>query len=208
MHIEPTADHRIEAAGAAGFDQPHAITSTRRAGTCIHIASLPGPHGIGEIGRDARAFVDALADAGLSVWQFLPTGPTAYGDSPYQPLSAYAGNPMLVELRDLVDSGLLASTDIAPLESLPVESVDYGALIERKTELLAQAAARFFDGEAAELAADYAAFVAEHDTEWLHDYALFRTLKALHGQRPWPEWDTPYRRREPPRRAGSRDRTV
>ncbi|MEL7373391.1 MAG: 4-alpha-glucanotransferase, partial [Pseudomonadota bacterium] len=74
----------------------------------MHITSLPGPHGIGEIGRDAHAFIDALAEAGLSVWQFLPTGPTAYGDSPYQPLSAYAGNPMLIELRELVELGLLA----------------------------------------------------------------------------------------------------
>ena len=56
--------------------------AVRQAGVGMHIASLPGPHGIGEIGRDARAFIDCLRDMNLAVWQFLPTGPTAYGDSP------------------------------------------------------------------------------------------------------------------------------
>ena len=73
------------------------LTEARKAGICMHITSLPGPHGIGEIGRDAHAFIEAIAAAGLEVWQLLPTGPTAYGDSPYQPLSSRAGNPMLIE---------------------------------------------------------------------------------------------------------------
>jgi len=58
----------------------------RQAGVCLHMTSLPGPYGIGEIGGHARQFVDTMRDMQLGVWQFLPTGPTAYGDSPYQPL--------------------------------------------------------------------------------------------------------------------------
>ena len=66
--------------------KPHTLPGNRQAGVCLHIASLPGPYGIGEIGAEARAFVDKMRDMQLGVWQFLPTGPTAYGDSPYQPL--------------------------------------------------------------------------------------------------------------------------
>ncbi|MDH3352727.1 MAG: 4-alpha-glucanotransferase, partial [Gammaproteobacteria bacterium] len=63
------------------------LPRSRQAGVCLHITSLPGPYGIGEIGKEARQFVDTMRDMQLCVWQFLPTGPTAYGDSPYQPLS-------------------------------------------------------------------------------------------------------------------------
>ncbi|MDH3984012.1 MAG: 4-alpha-glucanotransferase, partial [Gammaproteobacteria bacterium] len=70
----------------------------RRGGVCLHLTSLPGPYGIGELGAAARAFVDTLAAMQLSVWQFLPVGPTAYGDSPYQPLSTFAGNEMLIDI--------------------------------------------------------------------------------------------------------------
>ena len=66
----------------------------RKAVVAMHITSLPGEHGIGDIADCAMTFVDQLVEMDLGVWQILPTGPTAYGDSPYQPLSAFAGNPM------------------------------------------------------------------------------------------------------------------
>jgi len=72
---------------------------------CLHITSLPGPYGIGEIGQSARDFIDAMGKMRLGVWQFLPVGPTAYGDSPYQPLSTFAGNEMLIDVRDLIQKG-------------------------------------------------------------------------------------------------------
>ena len=62
----------------------------------MHITSLPGPYGIGEIGPHAYRFIDTLRQMDIGVWQFLPTGPTAYGDSPYQPLSSFAGNEMFI----------------------------------------------------------------------------------------------------------------
>ena len=79
----------------------------------MHLTSLPGPYGIGEIGRHARAFIDRLRDMQLTVWQFLPTGPTAYGDSPYQPLSTFAGNEMLIDVADLIEKGLLAEEEVS-----------------------------------------------------------------------------------------------
>jgi 4-alpha-glucanotransferase len=74
------------------------LSQWRLAGVCLHLTSLPGPYGIGEIGAAARSFIDTMRAMELSVWQFLPLGPTAYGDSPYQPLSTFAGNEMLVDI--------------------------------------------------------------------------------------------------------------
>ena len=152
----------------------------------MHLTSLPGPYGIGEIGRHARAFIDRLRDMQLTVWQFLPTGPTAYGDSPYQPLSTFAGNEMLIDVADLIEKGLLAEEEVSELTTLPGRYVDYGALIPVKNRLLRTAAARFEDSASPEMKAVYGRFLAEHDAQWLHDYALFRILKTRHGERPWP----------------------
>ena len=85
----------------------------------MHLTSLPGPYGIGEIGRHARAFIDRLLDMNLMVWQFLPTGPTAYGDSPYQPLSTFAGNEMLIDIDDLIGKGFLTDDEVGELTTLP-----------------------------------------------------------------------------------------
>ena len=163
----------------------------------MHITSLPGPYGIGEIGAHARAFVDRLREMKIAVWQFLPTGPTAYGDSPYQPLSSFAGNEMLVDIDDLIERGLLTAEDVGELTTLPERYVDYGALIPIKSALLNKAAERFKGRADDETMSDYDAFLEEHDDRWLHDYAVFRILKSRHGERPWPEWQPEYVHREP-----------
>jgi 4-alpha-glucanotransferase len=168
----------------------------RQAGICLHITSLPGPYGIGEIGQYARQFVDAMCDMQLGVWQFLPTGPTAYGDSPYQPLSTFAGNELLIDVGDLIEKRFLSSDETAELTGLPSDFVDYGALIPIKTRILQLAAGRFRERTDAALKADFDEFVAEHDQSWLHDYALFRILKSDHGERPWPEWEPRYVHRD------------
>lgn len=173
------------------------LPAGRKAGVCLHVTSLPGPHGIGEIGADARRFIDTMVAMDLSVWQFLPTGPTAYGDSPYQPLSTFAGNELLIDTGELVEQGLLRKREIAALESLPASHVDYGALISAKLPLLRRAAARFAATADSTLKAERDAFIEQHDGLWLHDYALFRILKTRHGELPWPAWETRYLRREP-----------
>ena len=169
----------------------------RQAGVCLHITSLPGPYGIGEIGRQARGFVDTLNRMDLGVWQFLPTGPTAYGDSPYQPLSTFAGNELLIDVGDLVDAGFLAKKEARELTALPRQHVDYGTLIPIKNRLLRIAAGRFEERADAALKAACDEFVQANDRRWLHDYALYRILKTEHGERPWPEWSPEYVHREP-----------
>ena len=173
------------------------VSRGRQAGVGLHISSLPGSHGIGDIADSSLAFLDTLDGMGLGVWQFLPTGPTAYGDSPYQPLSAFAGNAMLVGLTPLVQMALLDAGDIEPLQGLPRDFVDFGRLIPAKRALLAKAAQRFMVRTPNGLRADYENFLHRHGGHWLDDYALFRVLKTLHGERPWPEWDRDFVHREP-----------
>jgi len=169
----------------------------RQAGVCLHMTSLPGRYGIGEIGAEARRFVDLMLAMQLGVWQFLPTGPTAYGDSPYQPLSTFAGNELLIDIDGLISLGLLDQDEVSELTALPQTYVDYGALIPIKNRLLRLAAGRFEARADAKLMSACDEFVEAHDAKWLHDYALFRYLKTQHGERPWPEWEAKYVHREP-----------
>ena len=167
----------------------------RRAGVIMHLSSLPGDHGIGDIGESAHAFVDALADMDVAVWQFLPLGPTAYGDSPYQPLSAFAGNANLIGLHQLVELGLLHEPELSSLSQLPREYCDYGHLIPAKRELLREASRRLMKRRGGSLMAEFEEFL-HRESSWLHDYALFRVLKSLHNERPWPEWDPSFVHRD------------
>jgi len=177
-------------------DSANILPPGRQAGVCLHITALPGPYGIGEIGISARNFIDAMTEMQLGVWQFLPTGPTAYGDSPYQPLSTFAGNELLIDIRDLIDKGLLDGEEAGELSGLPSEYVDYGALIPIKNRLLRLAARRFEERASPELKAACDEFVLQNNELWLHDYALYRILKTRHGERPWPEWAPEYVHRE------------
>ena len=168
----------------------------RRAGVCMHISSLPGAHGIGDIADSARTFVDQLVAMDVAVWQFLPLGPTAYGDSPYQPLSAFAGNANLIGLNPLIRAGLLRPDELSNLEGLPRDYCDYGRLIPAKRALLLEAASRLSARAGNGLAAAYEEF-RHRNQHWLDDYALFRVLKTAHGERPWPEWRKEYVHRKP-----------
>ena len=169
----------------------------RQAGVGVHISSLPGDHGVGDIADSALSFLDKLVEMEIGVWQYLPTGPTAYGDSPYQPLSAFAGNAMLIGLQPLVRAGLLEERDLDELCKLPDDHVDYGRLIPIKRGVLKKAAQNFHGQPDHPLRPEYEDFLQQHAEHWLDDYALFRVLKTLHGERPWPEWDKAFVRRDP-----------
>jgi 4-alpha-glucanotransferase len=168
----------------------------RRAGVSLHLTSLPGPYGIGEIGAAAHNFVDTMRAMELSVWQFLPLGPTAYGDSPYQPLSTFAGNEMLVDIGDLAEFGLLGDDEVAELTTRPDRYVDYGLLIPIKNRLLNLAASRFDSVVSDKILDDFKGFLERNNDDWLHDYAVFRILKSKHGERPWPEWQPQFVHRD------------
>ncbi|MBZ0299383.1 MAG: 4-alpha-glucanotransferase [Anaerolineae bacterium] len=159
----------------------------RSAGVLLHPTSLPGRYGIGDLGEHAYRFVDWLNQTGQTIWQILPLGPTSYGDSPYQTLSAFAGNPNLISLDTLVNEGWLTAADLADVPDFPVERVDYGWIIPWHDEKLTLAYQRFSAKGTPEQKAAYAAWSAEH-AHWLDDFALFAALKDSHGGRPWVEW--------------------
>ncbi len=156
----------------------------RKSGILLHPTSLPGPGGIGSLGKDARRFVDFLREAGQSLWQVLPLGPTSWGNSPYMCYSAFAGNPLLIDLRVLVDEGDLKRADLR--EDLPTERVDYRRVLEYKTAALRRAAAHFFSTAEPGRMADFHRFC---DTSpWLHDFALFMALKEKYKGARWCDW--------------------
>ncbi len=168
----------------------------RRSGILLHPTSLPGPSGIGDLGDAAYRFVDTLAAAGQSYWQVLPLSPTGYADSPYQGLSAFAGNPMLISPEALVAAGHLLPADLADPPPFPCQRVDYGSAIRYKTALLDRAFARF---QAHALAGEREAFArfSSEQAQWLDDFALFMALKGAHALRPWYEWEPEVATRQP-----------
>lgn len=181
------------------------LQAERLGGILLHPTSLPGPHGIGDLGPPAEDWVDWLAESGCGVWQVLPLGPTGYGDSPYQCLSAFAGNPLLISLERLVEDGLLEGPDLEALPAGPPERVEYGQVIPARMAALAQAAARFRAGAARSLRPGFEAFCARQ-AHWLDEFALFAALKEAHGGAPWTRWDPALLRREPGALARARAR--
>src|SRR5215472_3853528 len=106
----------------------------RSSGVLLHPTSLPGPFGIGDLGPEARRFVDFLADAGQTLWQVLPLGPTGYGDSPYQCFSALAGNPLLISPELLAQEGWLTDAELR-WPDFPVDRVSFEDVIPWKMPL-------------------------------------------------------------------------
>jgi 4-alpha-glucanotransferase len=159
----------------------------RRSGLLLHPTSLGGSFGIGDLGPGAIAFVEFLAAAGQAVWQVLPLGPTGYGDSPYQSLGAFAGNPLLVSPELLAEDGLLTAAELVEARDTGHGAVDYGALIPRREALLRQVSDRFAGRADPHLRRDLEAYRAEQ-AAWLPDLALFLALKAAHRRAPWPAW--------------------
>jgi 4-alpha-glucanotransferase len=159
----------------------------RSSGILLHPTSLPGRYGIGDLGEWAYRFVDYLDAVGQSIWQVLPLGPTSYGDSPYQCLSAFAGNPILISLDSLVGIGWLTADDVAQVPDFPAHYVDFGPVIEYHNRLLARAYAAFRASASADHQAVFARWCAE-ERHWLDDYALFAAIKNDQAGRPWVEW--------------------
>jgi 4-alpha-glucanotransferase len=172
------------------------VTGARTSGILLHPTSLPGPHGIGDLGPAAYRFLDYLVAAGQGLWQVLPLGPTGYGDSPYQALSAFAGNPRLVSLERLVDGGLLQGRDLDGAPAFAPREADYAAALAFKAPRLGAAFEAFRRDADAESRGSFEEF-CRHEAAWLDDFALFVAVKAAHGQRAWTEWEEPIRARRP-----------
>jgi 4-alpha-glucanotransferase len=168
----------------------------RAGGILLHPTCLPGPYGIGDLGPAARRWIEWLAGSGCRLWQVLPLGPIGYGNSPYQGLSAFAGNHLLISPELLVAEGLISQAEIARPPDFPGGSVDYALVTSWKEGLLASAAKAYFRGAAPYLRDAFSRFCQVNEN-WLDDYALYRVSKRKHEGRPWSSWEAPLARREP-----------
>ena len=155
----------------------------RSSGILMHISSLPGPYGIGTMGKRAFDFVDFLSSSGQSIWQILPLNPTGYGDSPYQSCSTFAGNHYLIDLDALVEEGLLEKAELDQIVWCQRETkVDFGIQYNNRLRVLRIAYERFHDDQALE------SFCREN-RGWLEDFALFMALKDRFSGKPWYQWE-------------------
>jgi 4-alpha-glucanotransferase len=180
----------------------------RASGVLLHVTSLPGPHGSGDLGPQAYGFVDLLAHAGVRWWQVLPLNPPGGGASPYQATSVFAGNPLLVALEPLIERGWLRAHEVA--EALPPDAsdgrrVDFARVARFRDALLRHAHARMLaEGNEGD-AADLQAFSAREQS-WLEDYLIFTAQKRAQGDAPWFDFPEPLRRRDPDALATARSR--
>ena len=166
--------------------------ASRSSGLLLHVTSLPGPYGIGDLGPEAYRFVDLLAEAGQTMWQLLPLTPTGLGHSPYASPSTFAGNPLLISPEALVEEGWLTADDLDQ-PALPADRVDFERVASLKRGLLRQA---FERARESGFPADYHAFCEQH-ADWLDDYALFAALRDHYDGAAWPEWSPALARRVP-----------
>jgi len=172
------------------------VTFPRRSGILLHVSSLPAAHGVGDLGDSAFEFIEFLAGSGQKIWQVLPLNPTGYGDSPYQCFSAFAGNPLFIDLEALRKEGLLSASDLSHAPNFPVEQVEYDRVTAFKEKLLHKAAAAFFAGTTETDRHDFDIF-CEKRREWLEDYALFMASKKVHKDVAWVHWEAGIRQRDP-----------
>lgn len=170
----------------------------RSSGILLHPTSLPGRFGIGEIGPEAHRWLEAMHRMGQKLWQMLPLGPTGFGASPYQSLSSFAGNPLMISFDSLLNDGVLKPQDLAMIPGFPENKVNFMAAEEVRSAFLKLACQRFINQCSASplLQRAFEAF-CEREAEWLDDYALFIAIKDENGGRPWNEWPHELALRQP-----------
>ena len=162
----------------------------RSSGILMPVFSLPSKYGMGTFGKQAYEFIDFLKEAGQTYWQMLPIGPTSYGDSPYQCLSSFAGNPYFIDLDLLLSDGLITASDLKDLYC-KTDKIDYEQLYNTRIPLLKKAARAGLkkDGDKAEQ-------FAKDNAQWVYDFALYTALKEHFGMKAWYEWPADARKRE------------
>ncbi len=161
--------------------------NNRKSGILMHITSLPSEYGIGTLGTEARKFIDYLHSTHQTLWQVLPLTPTSFGDSPYQGSSAFAGNPLLIDIEKLIDEELLTANEAEILKEKNNGAVDFGKLIPLKEKILKIAFKRFDINNR-----KFESF-CNRESYWLEDYALFMTLKKSFDNKSWNYWPEIYK---------------
>lgn len=172
------------------------MNGRRQSGILLHISSLPGEEGIGDLGPAAYRFVDFLERSGQTLWQVLPVGPIGHGGSPYQSPSAFAGNSLFVSLQMLVERGYLRNFELRDGANFPASHVDFVEMPKWRGRRLADAYRNFAASADAVTRARFHRF-RDAEASWLDDYALFVALKDAYNGAGWTSWDAALVRREP-----------
>ncbi len=151
----------------------------RKSGILLHITSLPGKYGTGTLGEEAYRFADFLSETGQTYWQILPLGHTGYGNSPYSAYSAFAGNPLLINIEDLPFGA-------GKQKSEGIKNIDYKKVIKQKIPLLKKIAEEFLISKQ-----DKSKFekFKEENRYWLSDYAFFISLKEFYNGKPYCDFE-------------------
>ena len=167
---------------------------SRGAGLLLHLTALPSDFGIGNLGAGARKWMDLLKCCGMSNWQICPIGPTGFGNSPYSSLSAFAGNPHLIDFSAIESTGLLDSSEIKSIQQFPDDCVDFVDIEKISSTLLLSAFQRFLETDSDEIPG-YGSFNIFKETQsyWLDDYCLYRALKTSFDESPWYTWTNEFR---------------
>ena len=165
----------------------------RKSGMLLPIASLPSKYGIGSFSKEAYQFVDTLRESGQKLWQILPLGPTGYGDSPYQSFSTFAGNPYFIDLEQLINEGLITEEECNSYDwGSNSNYIEYEKIYLSRFKILRTAFERSNITENQE----YRQYCMDNGW-WLHDYALYMSIKDSFNGTSWIEWDTDIRLRNP-----------
>jgi 4-alpha-glucanotransferase len=165
------------------------------AGILLHITSLPNQYPIGDLGPCAYQFADFVAKAGQSWWQMLPVN-TSGNFSPYQPLSAFGGDPLLLSPDHLVEQGLLKQTDLPTSSDRYSEKVNFQRAQKLKIKLLHKAFKNFESKNDSAQIATFESFI-QTEKSWLDDLVLFQAIKDNEGSSDWTLWDSDLSRRVP-----------
>lgn len=167
----------------------------RSSGILLHITSLPSDEGVGTLGKNAFDFIDFLVETKQKLWQILPLGPVGAGNSPYQCFSAFAGNPLLIDLHFLVEEGLLISADFENIPRFFKRKVEFEKVGKWKSNLFEKAFSNFRHKRFSSFQNEYQHFLKEHSW-WLNDYALFMAAKDYFGPVSWHKWDEDFKLRK------------
>ena len=170
------------------------MLTQRRSGILLHPTSLPGKQSIGSLGQEAYEFVDFLEATGQSIWQILPFGPTDYGHCPYSSFSAFAGNPLLINLFLLAEAGDLRQSDL-PRRPSETTHADFTAAIVLQTPKL-HLACKIFKQRGTPLRQQVFNHFCHQQADWLDDYALFMALRGKHRGQCWQHWPEEIRQRD------------
>ena len=168
--------------------------NSRKSGFLLHLTALPTGYGIGNLGNCTREWLDLLKACVMRYWQICPVGPTGFGNSPYSSLSAFAGNPLLIDFESLVSVGLLESKQISRLQGFSQDNIGFVELDQIVADILTNAFREFMHSNKTAIRG-YGSFTQfqESEASWLDDYCLYRALKTRFDEQPWYNWPNEFR---------------